>query len=249
MMRLAGLFLMLCALATAEPHRAARQPDLTWQQTYTFHRASSADPRAANADSRASLLPAQPTRPGYGRSGMISHIWFTMSDRRAIQSSSASLLRMYWDGETTPSVETPIGDFFGLGLGDYHNWQSEMLSVGSIKALNCFFPMPFRHHARITVTNEGKQPIGSLYYNIDYRTYSHPLPRTRCTFMLQYRQAQPNQGWTNSGQWNGDPLVNDKNEPGWQGQLCLAGGEGAWTIRRRDHVGAAEPGWMVGRGR
>ena len=47
---------------------------------------------------------------------------------------------MYWDGEATPSVEAPIGDFFGLGLGDYFLYQSAPLQVGSDKALNCFFP-------------------------------------------------------------------------------------------------------------
>jgi hypothetical protein len=92
-------------------------------------------------------------------------------------------------------VETPIGDFFGLGLGDYHNWQSQMLSVGSAKALNCFFPMPFAHHARITVTNEGKQNVVAFYYNIEYRSYAHPLPPETLYFHAQYRQAQPNHGW------------------------------------------------------
>ena len=71
-----------------------------------------------------------------------------------------------------------------------------MLSVGSVKSLNSFFPMPFGHHARITVTNEGAQPIGDLYYNIDYRTYAHPLPPGTLYFHAQYRQAQPNHGWT-----------------------------------------------------
>ncbi|MGH7043400.1 MAG: glycoside hydrolase family 172 protein, partial [Acetobacteraceae bacterium] len=109
------------------------------------------------------------------------------------------VLRMYWDGETSPSVETPIGDFFGLGLGEYHTWQSEMLSVGNDRALNCFFPMPFAHHARITITNEGKQPIRSLYYNIDYRTYDHPLPPGTLYFHAEYRQAQPNHALNSNG--------------------------------------------------
>src|SRR5256885_11602025 len=72
------------------------------------------------------------------------------------------------------SVETPLGDFFGLGLGDYHVWESELLSVANERALNSFFPMPFQKHARITVTNEGKQKAPSFYYNLDYRAYSKP---------------------------------------------------------------------------
>jgi hypothetical protein len=109
-----------------------------------------------------------------------------------------------------PSVETPVGDFFGLGLGEYYRWQSELLSVGSDKALNAFFPMPFARHARITITNEGRQPIEALYYNIDYRTYSHPLPENTVYFHAQYRQAQPNHGWTNNWETNQDPLIDKK---------------------------------------
>ncbi len=141
--------------------------------------------------------------------GTISHIWFTIADREPYQLKRI-VLRIYWDGEKTPSVETPIGDFFGLGFGDYYRWQSELLSVGSDKALNCFFPMPFQHHARITITNEGKQRIGSFYYNVDYRTYSHPLPSGSLYFHAEYRQAQPNHGWTNNWETNQTPLVNNK---------------------------------------
>ena len=70
--------------------------------------------------------------------------------------------------------------------------------------------MPFARHARITITNEGKRPVGSLYYNIDYRMYPHPLPPDTIYFHAQYRQAQPNRGWTTNWKSNGDPLVNKK---------------------------------------
>jgi hypothetical protein len=106
------------------------------------------------------------------------------------------VLRMYWDDESTPSVEVPLGDFFGLGLGEYHKWQSQLLSVSSVKALNCFFPMPFAHRARITLTNQGEEAIQGIYYNIDYRSYNQPLPPNTLYFHAQYRQAQPTHGWT-----------------------------------------------------
>ena len=141
--------------------------------------------------------------------GKISHLWFTIASDEPYHLKRI-VLRIYWDGEATPSVEAPIGDFFGLGLGDYYSWQSELLSVGSENSLNSFFPMPFQRHARVTITNEGKQPIGSLYYNIDYQTDSHPLPPGTLYFHAQYRQAQPNHGWTNQWTSNGDPLVDDK---------------------------------------
>jgi hypothetical protein len=207
---LAILFLLTaCATFPSYAQSASWQPDVTRQQTYTPHRASSSDPKGANADFRVVAPGATLTVLDADGPGTISHIWFTIADAEPYNLKRI-VLRMYWDGEKDPSVETPIGDFFGLGLGDYYNWHSEMLSVGSVKALNCFFPMPFRSHARITVTNEGKQPIAAFYYNIDYRTYSDPLTPDTLYFHAEYRQAQPNRGWTDTWTDNQDTLVNDK---------------------------------------
>lgn len=213
---LASVSLLLAASVTAFCQTPNWQPDLTQQQTYTPHRASSTDPSGANRDFRTVAPGATETVLDVDGPGTIAHIWFTIADNEPYNLKRI-VLRMYWDGETDASVETPIGDFFGLGLGEYHTWQSEMLSVGNDKSLNCFFPMPFAHHARITVTNEGKQPILALYYNIDYRTYSHPLPPGTLYFHAEYRQAQPNRGWTNNWKTNGDPLVNDKTNPDGNG--------------------------------
>ena len=201
----------LCALLvfTARAQTLSWQPNLTVQQTYTPHLASSTDPTGANHDFRTVAPGATLTVLNVKGPGEIAHIWFTMADSEPYALKRV-VLRMYWDGEKDPSVLSPIGDFFGLGLGIYHSWHSELLSVGNDKALNCFFPMPFEHHARITITNEGKQPINAFYYNIDYRTYSHPLPPGTLYFHAEYRQAQPNHGWTNKWTSNADPLVNDK---------------------------------------
>ncbi len=210
MMRLAALLLLAAGSALAAfTQDLSWQPDITRQQTYTPHRASSSDPTGANADFRGVAPGATLAVLDVDGPGMISHIWFTIADNESYHLKRI-VLRMYWDGENTPSVETPVGDFFGLGLGTYHDWHSEMLSVGSVKALNCFFPMPFARHARITITNEGMQPIRSLYYNIDYRTYSRPIPSDTLYFHAEYRQAQPNHGWTSNWKTNQDPLVNDK---------------------------------------
>jgi hypothetical protein len=210
MVRFASLLLLTAGSVTvAHAQTPGWQPDITQQQTYTLHRSSSADLSGANADSRTVPPGETSTVLDTDGPGLISHLWFTISDREPYHLKRI-VLRIYWDGEATPSVEAPIGDFFGLGLGTYHNWSSEMLSVGSIRGMNSFFPMPYRHHARITVTNEGKEPIESLYYNIDYRTESHPLAADTLYFHAQYRQAQPNHGWTNQWETNGDSLVNDK---------------------------------------
>jgi hypothetical protein len=188
------------------------QPNLTQQQTYTTHRVSSSDPTGANLDSRKVEAGQTLTVFDVDGPGMISHIWFTIASVEPYHLKRI-VLRIYWDGEATPSVEAPIGDFFGLGLGYYVPWQSAMLSVGSIKDMNCFFPMPFARHARITVTNEGQKQVKALYYNIDYRTDATTLAPGTLYFHAQYRQAQPNHGWTNQWSKNSQPFVNRKMNP------------------------------------
>ena len=123
--------------------------------------------------------------------GIITHIWFTIAAQSRDHLKEV-VLRMYWDGNPKPSVETPVGDFFGLNLGQYNIYQSAFLNCSSIRALNCYFAMPFRKSARITVTNEGSQNIGSFYSNIDYQLVP-VLPPDALYFHAQYRQATPNE--------------------------------------------------------
>jgi len=176
---------------------------------YVQHRASSYDRNGGNADFR-TIAPGETlTLLDESGPGLVTHVWITIASDDA-QHLKALVLRMYWDGETTPSVETPVGDFFGLGLGTYYQYQSLPLSVGSEKALNSFFPMPFQKHARITITNDGGMKVDAFYFNIDYRAYNKPLPSDLLYFHAQYRQAAPAEGWTNQWRSNGDPSVNDK---------------------------------------
>lgn len=176
---------------------------------YVQHRTSSYDRTGGNADYRTIAAGETLTLLDEAGPAIISHIWITIASDDP-HHLKALVLRMYWDGEATPSVETPIGDFFGLGLGEYYLYESIPLTVGSDKALNSFFPMPFQKHARITVTNEGAIKVDSFYFNIDYRSYQKPLPGDQLYFHAQYRQAAPNHGWTNDWHSNGDALVNDK---------------------------------------
>jgi len=176
---------------------------------YVQHRVSSYDRAGGNADARTISTGETLTLLDEAGPGVISHVWVTIASDDPAH-LKALVLRMYWDGEATPSVETPVGDFFGLGLGDYHLYQSIPLSVGSDKALNSFFPMPFQKHARITVTNEGSQKTDAFYFNIDYRKYNKSLPSDLLYFHAQYRQAAPAKGWTNQWHSNGDAIVNDK---------------------------------------
>ncbi|HUJ20715.1 MAG TPA: glycoside hydrolase family 172 protein [Bryobacteraceae bacterium] len=122
--------------------------------------------------------------------GVITHIWFTI----AAESSNhlkEIVIRAYWDGNAKPSIEAPVGDFFGLNLGQYFVYQSAFLNCSSIKALNCYFAMPFRKSARITATNESEHKIEAFYSNIDYQLVPS-LPDDALYFHAQYRQATPN---------------------------------------------------------
>jgi D-arabinan exo alpha-(1,3)/(1,5)-arabinofuranosidase (non-reducing end) len=210
-MKLSPALIILCSLTLS----ASAQDSTTWlnnlpqAKDYVQHRASSYDRSGANADFR-TIAPGETlTVLDESGPGLISHVWFTIASDDPDHLKQL-VLRMYWDAEASPSVETPIGDFFGLGLGDYFLYQSLPLSVGSDKALNCFFPMPFQKHARLTVTNEGVRKVDAFYFNVDYRSYSKPLPADSLYFHAQYRQASPAHGWTNQWQSNGDALVNDK---------------------------------------
>jgi hypothetical protein len=107
--------------------------------------------------------------------GSIRHIWFTINSPSPFHLREL-VLRMYWDGETEPSVEVPIGDFFGTGfeMGDdgqkYHSWWSLPITVQD-RAMNCYFDMPFGDGARVTLTNDGTQDVQNLYFHIDYQEY------------------------------------------------------------------------------
>jgi len=139
--------------------------------------------------------------------GILRHIWITIASDEPYHLKKI-VLRMYWDGEETPSVEAPIGDFFGLGLGRYFLYESEFLSIGSQRALNAYFPMPFRKSAKITVTNEGEKDIWAFYYNFDWEKHQS-LPADTAYFHAQYRQAVPTAGWTNEWKQNSNPAVNE----------------------------------------
>ena len=123
---------------------------------------------------------------GHGR---ITHIWFTISGKSRDHLREL-VLRMYWDGADKPAVECPLGDFFGLGFGRYVEYKSAPIAIGGVKALNCYWPMPFAKGARLTMTNEGSELVSSCYFNIDYRLDDQPAADIRY-FHTQYRQAFP----------------------------------------------------------
>ncbi len=177
------------AEAQAGSSGVAPLPSYARAQTYKSLKQSSFDRNGGNRDFF--TIPAGGAQEVFNAvgPGVLTHIWFTISARSGNHLKEI-VLRGYWDGNAKPSVECPVGDFFGLNLGSYHSYESEYLSVGSTKALNCYFAMPYKRAARFTVTNESTQEVGSFYSNIDYQTVGS-LPDDALYFHAQYRQAAP----------------------------------------------------------
>jgi Protein of unknown function (DUF2961) len=152
--------------------------------------------------------------------GVVTHVWFTINSHDPLHLKNL-VLRAWWDGERAPSVEVPIGDFFGLGLGEYYTYQSALLVVAPMKALNSYFKMPFANGARMTVENQGSVRTDNLYFAVDYVTVPS-LPENLGRFHAQYRQAAPCKGLRDDWKSNGDPGANDvKNLDGKDNYVFL----------------------------
>ena len=141
--------------------------------------------------------------------GIVRHLWFTVAceDEWYLRKL---VLRMYWDGQAQPSVEAPVGDFFGVGHGKVASYQSVALNMSAQEgqdqraAMNCYFPMPYGQGARITVQNEGGAPVRSFYFYIDYDELAAP-PDDMGRFHAQWRRANPCPQPVHGGD---DPTVN-----------------------------------------
>lgn len=98
---------------------------------------------------------------------IVKRFWVTIAPRTDVELLRQTIIRMYWDGETSPSVECPIGDFFGVGFGQQADFQSMPLNETS-GGYNCYWPMPFHQSAKWTIENRSKKNLDAFYYNIDY---------------------------------------------------------------------------------
>lgn len=160
-------------------------------------RSSSWNRTGQNAD-RVQVQPGETaTIADINGAGCVRHIWITINDpepdylRRLV-------LRAYWDGESSPSIESPIGDFFGVGHARVTNYWSlplNMVTGGrpaseNRAAMNCFFPMPFAGGAKFTVENQGAEVVRALYFYVDYEEYQG-LPSDALRFHAQWRRANP----------------------------------------------------------
>ena len=211
MKRAVGFFLVLICVDTLPAQQFSVQ-DLPQLRGYESERAGSWDRSGGNADY--THIPPGQTLALLDQDGPgeIRHIWITLASPE-VYHLKKMVLRMYWDDEKDPSVETPLGDFFGLGLGDYQVFQSALITVNPEKALNSYFPMPFAKHGRITVTNEGSQDSSDFYWNIDWVKLSSLAPHT-AYFHAQYRQCTPCKGWY-QGNFYGNDFREAHSDPRW----------------------------------
>ena len=114
--------------------------------------------------------------------GVIQHIWMVEGLSRA------HVLRFYWDGETSPSIEVPAPDFFAVGHGMFAPVCSLAVVVNPVNALNCYWPMPFRKHVKVTLTNDSTdEDLALLAYQIDYAEMD--IPTNAAYFHAQFRRA------------------------------------------------------------
>ncbi|MFN7115758.1 MAG: glycoside hydrolase family 172 protein [Saprospiraceae bacterium] len=150
--------------------------------------------------------------------GAIQHIWMTPTGNWRF-----SILRFYWDDEQNPSIEVPVGDFFGMGWGEYAQLNSLAVTVNPGSAFNSYWTMPFRKRCRITMENIAAEKM-NLYYQIDYTLTQ--VPEDAAYLHAQFRRSNPTKGslYTlvdgikGKGHYVGTYMAWGVNNNGWWGE-------------------------------
>jgi hypothetical protein len=115
--------------------------------------------------------------------GVIQHIWITVKEPLY----RAAVIRFYWDGEQTPSVEAPLGDFFACGHGVRYPVNSMPIAVNSTGGFNSYWPMPFRKRCRIVIESNHHEPMDGFFYQITYSLMD--VPEAAGRFHAQWRRS------------------------------------------------------------
>ncbi|HNR32925.1 MAG TPA: DUF2961 domain-containing protein [Candidatus Hydrogenedentes bacterium] len=185
--------LAFTALAVnAQPLAADSLDALTRQQDYEARRASSShEDITRNGDARGidkgeTLVLMEEEGPG-----VVTHIWHTIGSYDLFHGRSL-VLRVYYDGNELPSVQSPLGDFFGIGHAAWRNLTSLPVTVTSHgRSRSCYWRMPFRDSIKITVTNDSEMhDVDSFYYYVDWQKHER-LPEDTAYFHARYRQEFP----------------------------------------------------------
>jgi len=188
-MRARSLILATLVLAATTLAGQDLLKELGQKQDFRSRRVSSYDRSGGNRDSIVIEAGKTAVLAEIEGPGAIHHIWTTIAAEAFY--GRKIVLRIYWDGERSPSVEAPIGDFFGVGHGLNRNFASLPITCSSEgRARNCYWYMPFRRSCRITAENQGTRPVDAFYYYVDYRELPD-LPADAAYFHAQYRQEFP----------------------------------------------------------
>ena len=115
--------------------------------------------------------------------GAIQQVWLTPAGNWRF-----AIIRIYWDGETEPSVECPVGDFFASGWGRYAQISSLPVCVNPGSAFNCYWQMPFRKSFKVTLENIADENF-TVYYQINYTLTD--IPADAAYFHAQFRRVNP----------------------------------------------------------
>lgn len=150
--------------------------------------------------------------------GIIQHIWLVENLQRG------HVLRFYWDGEEQPSIEVPAMEFFAVGHGKFGPINSAAVVLNPANALNCYWPMPFRKHVKITLTNESDKDTELVAYQITY--VETPVADNVGYFHAQWRHANTGKqnpyvildGVKGRGRYVGTFLAWHQNCTGWFGE-------------------------------
>ncbi|MGE4565688.1 MAG: glycoside hydrolase family 172 protein [Victivallaceae bacterium] len=152
--------------------------------------------------------------------GKIRHIWLTTIPSRDL------VLRIYWDHESTPSVEVPLADFFCNAVKHNAPILALPINVNPTNGMNSFFPMPFRKHARITLENlHPSEAVKHFYYTVNYT--EEPVGEDEGYFHASFRRTNPlpygsdftvAEGIAGRGQFVGCYMTWQQNNDGWWGE-------------------------------
>jgi hypothetical protein len=151
--------------------------------------------------------------------GAVQHIWMTPTGNWRY-----SILRFYWDDETTPSIEVPVGDFFCQGWGKFAPVTSLAVAANPGSGLNCYWPMPFRKKCRVTLENIDDHDM-VLYYQVDYTLTE--VPKDAGYLHAQFRRVNPLpfkkdfvlvDSVRGKGQYVGTYMAYGSNKNGWWGE-------------------------------
>ena len=189
-------------------------------ETTKRRRISSHDPTHGNKDFLQILKGKRKIIANIEGAGCVTHIWMTMSclSKKYLRKI---ILRIYWDNEKDPSVEVPIGDFFGIGHAICKNFVSLPLTMSpeNGRGFNCFFPMPFSKRAVFEIQNEAKSRL-LLYFYIDYEQYI-TLDADLGRFHACWHRENPCQGISEEGLNNAQFQLGGINEDFSQNYVIL----------------------------